>query len=117
MKDEKENTESFHPSTFLLHPSNEFLTTGQLAKLWGLNRRTVRTWIATGKLKAERVGAWHRIPVEEARRFAREHQALAVELLDRLDGDEIDEKELEQVRRSVAAEVFADLSERIWMCR
>ena len=54
---------------------SEVLTTGEAAKACGVNFRTVLRWIDRGILQAYKLPGRgdHRVPIEELRRFMREH--------------------------------------------
>ncbi|MBI3286099.1 MAG: response regulator [Burkholderiales bacterium] len=54
---------------------SEVLTTGEAARLCGVNFRTVLRWIERGLLQAYKLPGRgdHRVPVEELRRFMREN--------------------------------------------
>jgi excisionase family DNA binding protein len=49
----------------------EFVSTGEAAQLCGVSDRTIRNWVASGQLSAERHGKSFRIPIDQVRALER----------------------------------------------
>ncbi len=59
---------------------DKLYTTTEIAKIFGVRLKTVRNWIADGKLGAIKVGHIYRIPEGELREFMRRGSYDEIEL-------------------------------------
>jgi excisionase family DNA binding protein len=50
----------------------DWMSTPEVAKLFGVSLETVRTWIKAGKLEAENVNGYYRVPKKSATARAEE---------------------------------------------
>ena len=60
----------------------QFCRVDEVARLLGVTEQTVRNWIREGKIKAQRFGRPHLIPISEAARLLSKTQAETMALLE-----------------------------------
>jgi excisionase family DNA binding protein len=59
----------------------QFYRVDQVARLLGVTEQTIRNWIREGKIRAERFGRPHLIPIEEIARLIKKTPEEVAELL------------------------------------
>lgn len=64
----------------------QFCRVDEVAQLVGVTEQTIRNWIREGKIKAQRFGRPHLIPISEVARLLGTTPEEATELLDRQRG-------------------------------
>lgn len=64
----------------------QFCRVDEVASLLGVTEQTVRNWIKDGKIKAQRFGRPHLIPISEVARLLGKTQEETVSLLDQQRG-------------------------------
>ncbi len=60
----------------------QFYRVDEVAQLIGVTDQTIRNWIREGKIKAQRFGRPHLIPIEEVARLLNKTPNEAIKLLD-----------------------------------